>query len=74
MTTGEIANGRSITALTSDLPRKSWRTSTSAVITPKMVLRGTAMPTQTIVSQKACSPSELVIASIGWLRPCSKVR
>ena len=74
MTTGEIANGRSIAALSSALPRNCWRTSTIAVITPKIVFRGTAMPTQTMVSQKACRPSELVIASIGWLRPCSKVR
>ena len=54
MTTGEIANGTSITALSTALPRKSWRTRTIAVITPKIVLSGTAMPTQTIVSQKAC--------------------
>ena len=74
MTTGEIAKGTSISALIIALPRKSWRTRTIAVITPKIVLSGTAMPTQRIVSQKAWRPSELVIASIGWLRPCSKVR
>src|SRR3954451_23088725 len=32
------------------------------------------MPTQMIVVQNAFWPSELVTASIGWLRPCSKVR
>ena len=35
------------------------------MVTPKTVLSGTAMPTQRIVSQKACMPSGLVIASIG---------
>ena len=74
MTTGEIAKGTSIAALISDLPRKFWRTRTSAVITPKIVLSGTAIPTQMMVVQKAFWPSELVTASIGWLRPCSNVR
>ena len=67
MTTGEIANGRSIDRIDQRLASELLADEHERVITPKIVLRGTAMPTQTIVSQKACSPSELVIASIGAL-------
>ena len=38
MTTGEIANGRSMIALSSALPRNSVRTRSSAQPTPKIVL------------------------------------
>ena len=55
------------------LPQNSWRTSISAQRTPKTVFSGTAIPTQRIVSQKACSPSGLVIASSGSLIPFSNV-
>ena len=73
MTTGETAKGRSISELMIALPRKFCRTSISAQMTPKIVFSGTAMPTQRIVSQKACRPSGLVIASSGSLMPFSKV-
>ena len=49
MTTGEIANGRSISALRIALPRNLWRTSTSAQAIPKIVLSGTAITTIRIV-------------------------
>ena len=42
-TTGEIANGRSMTAFSSALPRKRPRASASAQSTPKIVLSGTAI-------------------------------
>ena len=37
------------------------------------MLSGTAIPTQRIVSQNACSPSGLVMASIGSWMPFSNV-
>ena len=73
MTTGETANGRSISELMIALPRKFWRTSIRAQRTPKTVFSGTAIATQRIVSQNACSPSGLVIESSGSLIPFSKV-
>ena len=73
MTTGETAKGRSISELMIALPRKFWRTSISAQRTPKMVFSGTATATHRIVSQKAWSPSGLVIESSGSLMPFSKV-
>ncbi len=48
-TTGDTANGRSIAAFRSARPRKRWRTITSAAITPKIVLSGTATATITNV-------------------------
>ena len=54
MTTGESANGRSISALSRPRPGKRRRTSASAVMTPKTVLMGTAMRVIVMVSQKAC--------------------
>ena len=44
------------------------------MITPKTVLIGTATPTITIVSQKACCASGVVTASQAGPMPCSKVR
>ena len=44
------------------------------MITPKTVLIGTATPTITIVSQKACWASGVVTASHAGPRPFSKVR
>ena len=49
MTTGEIANGRSISALMIALPRNLSRTSISAQAIPKIVLIGTAITTIKIV-------------------------
>ena len=74
ITTGETANGRSIAAFISALPGNRWRTSTIAVITPKTVLIGTATPTITMVSQKACCASGVVTASHAGPKPCSNVR
>ena len=49
MTTGEIANGRSMSPFRIALPRKLWRTSTSAQAIPKTVFSGTAIAAIRIV-------------------------
>ena len=49
MTTGETANGRSISPLRIALPRKFCRTRTSAQAIPKIVFSGTAIPAIRIV-------------------------
>ena len=74
MTTGEIANGRSMTASSSRRPRKRWRTSTTAQMIPKTVLRGTAMPAISSDSQKAWSASGVVIACHTGTIPSPKAR
>jgi hypothetical protein len=74
MTTGETANGRSMRELSTSRPRNRWRIRTSAQSTPKIVFRGTAIPTQTMVIQNAWIPSGLVTASSGAERPFSNVR
>ena len=71
MTTGEIANGMSMIAFRIPLPRKLWRTITSAQAIPKTVLIGTAMITVRIVSQIACRASGVVIASQALAAPSS---
>ena len=48
-TTGETANGRSTSALSSARPRNRWRTMASAQTMPKIVLSGTATATITKV-------------------------
>ena len=53
MTTGEIANGRSMIAFSSVLPRKRPRARASAQSTPKIVFSGTAISVTVIVSQNA---------------------
>ena len=64
MTTGEIANGRSMTASQRPtLPRKRPRTSASAVITPKTVFSGTAISAISTVSQNAWMAAGVVIES-----------
>ena len=45
MTTGEIANGMSISAFRNALPRNLWRTRTIAQAIPNTVLIGTAIAT-----------------------------
>ena len=74
MTTGEIANGRSMSASRSALPRKRPRTSASAVTMPKTVFSGTAISAISIVSQKAWIAAGVVIESHTGTRPCSNVR
>ena len=63
MTTGETANGRSMSASSSALPRKRPRTSASAAITPKIVFSGTAIAATSIVSQNAWIAAGVVIES-----------
>ena len=63
MTTGEIANGRSSSALSSALPRKRPRASASAMSTPKTALSGTAIAVTSIVSQNAEIAAGVVIES-----------
>ena len=53
MTTGEIANGMSISGFRIALPRNFWRTRTIAARIPNAVLSGTAMTTVINVSFKA---------------------
>jgi hypothetical protein len=74
MTTGERARGRLIAASTTALPRKRPRTSASAVTTPKVVLRGTAISAISMVSQKAWTAAGVVTDCQTGSRPCSKVR
>ena len=74
MTTGEIANGRSMSASSSRLPRKRPRTSTSAVMIPKIVFSGTAIAAISIVSQNALIAAGVVIESQTAPTPCSNVR
>ena len=69
MTTGDIANGRSMSALITLWPRNFWRTSTNAAATPKTVLIGTAMTAMSTVRYRACSVSGSVTASITGPQP-----
>ena len=74
MTTGETANGRSMSASRSRLPRIRARTSSSAVTIPKMVLNGTAIAAISIVSQNALTAAGVVIESMTAPTPGSNVR
>ena len=74
MTTGEIANGRSISASRSRLPRTRERTSASAATIPKIVFNGTAIAVISIVSQNALTAAGVVIESQTAPTPGSKVR
>src|SRR5581483_2991011 len=56
------ANGRSMTALTSDFPRKSSRTSTHAVIVPSTAFRSAAAAASSSVSFSAATASGPVTA------------
>ena len=62
-TTGEIANGRSISSPSSALPRKRPRSSSSAMPIPKTVFSGTAIATISSDSQNACWALGAVTAS-----------
>ena len=57
------ANGRSITELTIDLPRKSSRTSTQAMRVPNTALISATIPASARVSFSAATPSGLETAS-----------
>ena len=74
MTTGEIANGRSMTACRTALPRNRPRTSAIAVMTPRTVLSGTAISAISTVSQNAWIAAGVVIESQTKPTPCSNVR
>ena len=74
MTTGESAKGRLMAASMTHLPRKRPRTRASAMMTPKIVLRGTAMRAISSVSQKAWTAAGVVIDCHTGRRPCSNVR
>jgi hypothetical protein len=55
--TGDSANGRSTSAFSRDLPTNRCRTSTQAVITPKIVVTTTVITVMTPVRKKACCTS-----------------
>src|SRR3954471_15344190 len=74
MTTGEIANGRSMTASSRRLPRTLERTSSSAAMIPNAVFSGTAIAAISIVSQNALTAAGVVIESMTAPRPGSRVR
>ena len=73
-TTGEIANGRSMIALSTPLPRNRPRASASAQSTPKTVLSGTAIAVTVSVSQNAEIAAGVVTESQTAPTPCSNVR
>ena len=73
MTTGEIANGRSINASIRRRPGKRPRTSASAIRIPKIAFSGTAIAVTWTVSQKACTAAGVVIEAQTSLSPGSKV-
>src|SRR5215207_6823026 len=74
MTTGEIANGRSMIALISALPRNSVRTRSSAQPTPKIVLKGIAIsvPRPCSKARKKIIPSGISRSSPRY--PSAKLR
>ena len=73
-TTGEIANGRSISASSSRLPGKRPRTSASAAKTPNTALSGTVMAATSSVRNSAWIAAGVVIESQTKPRPFSNVR
>jgi hypothetical protein len=72
--TGEIASGRSTTAFSSPRPRQRPRTSSSARMTPTIVLTGTAIAAISSVSTSAWTASCVVTACHACANPCSKAR
>ena len=62
-TTGEIANGRSISEFSTALPRNRPRASASAQSTPKIVLSGTAIAVTVSVRLNAEIAAGVVIES-----------
>ena len=74
MTTGETANGMSMIASISHLPRKFPRTSASAATMPKTVFSGTAISAISSVSQNAWIAAGVVIDVPERRRAGSNVR
>ena len=72
-TTGETANGRSMSALRSTLPGKFRRTIRSAMVMPKMVLSGTVIRAISSVNSSARRASCWVAAFSTGVRPPEKV-
>ena len=72
--TGETASGRSMSALSTRLPWKSYRTSSSAATTPKTVLASTAQNAMTAVSWNAWMVASVVRPSMTGPMPFSNVR
>src|SRR5829696_1474752 len=69
-----MASGRSSTASKRLRPRKRWRTSTMAQMTPKTVLHETAMVATRMVSHRACRASGVVTACQAAPTPSWKAR
>src|SRR5215216_7664296 len=74
MTTGEMANGRSMTVSSSRRPGNRWRTRTTAQAIPNTVFRGTAMAAISSVSWSAWSASAVVTACHTGTMPSPKAR
>ena len=72
--TGETANGRSTTACSRPLPRKSPRASASAVTRPKTTLSGTTIATMISERLIALIAAGVVTDSQNATKPCSNVR
>src|SRR6478609_4152501 len=73
-TTGDTANGRSMIACSTLLPRNLLRASTSAVGTPKITLSGTTIATTTSDSCSAETAAGVVIDPMNSPKPGARVR
>src|SRR5689334_15008229 len=73
-TTGETASGRSISALTIRLPGNRWRTSSTAMPTPKTVLASTDHTATEPVTSNAWIALGVQSAAKNLPAPCSNVR
>jgi hypothetical protein len=73
-TIGEIAIGRSASALSSRFPGKRYRVSSSATPTPKTMLSATAAIAVSAVSSNALTAWDELIADQNASRPGWKVR
>ena len=73
-TTGDTANGRSITACSTDFPRNRLRANSSAVLTPNTTLSGTTIATTSSESCRAEIAAGVVIEETKVPTPAAKVR
>gem|GEM_PF-4206855 len=73
-TTGETANGRSMIACSTPLPRNRLRASTSAVGIPKITLSGTTIATTSTDKFSAEIAAGVLIHATNWPKPGVKVR
>src|SRR5271155_3458247 len=73
-TTGETANGRSMMACSTPLPRNRLRASISAVGTPKITLSGTTIATTSNDKFSADTAAGVLTHSKNWPTPGAKVR